>query len=87
LTKIHEEIFRGTVDEAIKHFTSPRGEFTLVIEGETEQNRPALDRNKIEDRIRQMQKSGVKARTAISQLVEETGLSRKELYLAWIKMK
>lgn len=33
LTKIFEEVFRGTVEEAISHFTktSPRGEFTLVI--------------------------------------------------------
>lgn len=33
LTKLHEEVFRGTVSEAIEHFAKPRGEFTLVIEG------------------------------------------------------
>jgi 16S rRNA (cytidine1402-2'-O)-methyltransferase len=35
LTKIHEEIFRGTLQEAQEHFSinSPRGEFTLVIAG------------------------------------------------------
>jgi 16S rRNA (cytidine1402-2'-O)-methyltransferase len=33
MTKLHEEIFRGTVSQAIEHFTKPRGEFTLVIEG------------------------------------------------------
>lgn len=35
LTKKFEEIFRGTVTEAIEKFqeTSPRGEFTIVIEG------------------------------------------------------
>jgi len=33
LTKLHEEIFRGRVTEAIDHFAEPRGEFTLVIEG------------------------------------------------------
>lgn len=35
LTKIHEEIFRSNVSEAREHFTEPRGEFTLVIEGMT----------------------------------------------------
>jgi 16S rRNA (cytidine1402-2'-O)-methyltransferase len=35
LTKVHEEIFRGTVSQAREHFTQPRGEFTLVIEGKT----------------------------------------------------
>ena len=30
-----EEVFRGTVSEALSHFAEPRGEFTLVIEGAT----------------------------------------------------
>lgn len=33
LTKLHEEIFRGTIRTALDYFQEPRGEFTLVIEG------------------------------------------------------
>jgi 16S rRNA (cytidine1402-2'-O)-methyltransferase len=35
LTKLHEEIFRGELSEALAYFTdhSPRGEFTLVLAG------------------------------------------------------
>lgn len=33
LTKLHEEIFHGTITAALAHFAEPRGEFTLVIEG------------------------------------------------------
>jgi 16S rRNA (cytidine1402-2'-O)-methyltransferase len=33
MTKYHEEIYHGTVRQAIDHITKPRGEFTLVIEG------------------------------------------------------
>jgi 16S rRNA (cytidine1402-2'-O)-methyltransferase len=35
LTKLHEEIFRGELSEALAHFTDqpPRGEFTLVLAG------------------------------------------------------
>ncbi|MDD5094163.1 MAG: 16S rRNA (cytidine(1402)-2'-O)-methyltransferase [Dehalococcoidia bacterium] len=33
MTKVYEEIFRGTVSQALEHFSEPRGEFTLVIEG------------------------------------------------------
>jgi 16S rRNA (cytidine1402-2'-O)-methyltransferase len=35
LTKVHEEIFRGTVRQAREHFIEPRGEFSLIIEGKT----------------------------------------------------
>ena len=35
LTKVHEEIFRGRVSQAKKHFVEPRGEFSLIIEGKT----------------------------------------------------
>ena len=33
MTKLHEEVFRGTASDALAHFTQPRGEFTLVIAG------------------------------------------------------
>jgi 16S rRNA (cytidine1402-2'-O)-methyltransferase len=35
LTKVHEEIFRGSVSQAKEHFAEPRGEFSIVIEGKT----------------------------------------------------
>ena len=31
MTKLHEEIFRGTVTEAAEYFQKPRGEFTVVV--------------------------------------------------------
>ena len=35
LSKLHEEVIRGTVNNALKHFTqkSPKGEFVVVLEG------------------------------------------------------
>ena len=42
LTKIYEEIFRGTINQAISHFTLPRGEFTLVVQG-CETKKPVVD--------------------------------------------
>jgi len=33
MSKLHEEIFRGRLSEAIRHFCRPRGEFTIVIQG------------------------------------------------------
>ncbi|MEK7281521.1 MAG: 16S rRNA (cytidine(1402)-2'-O)-methyltransferase, partial [Chloroflexota bacterium] len=36
LTKLHEEVFRGSLSQALDHFAQPKGEFTLVIEGHQE---------------------------------------------------
>lgn len=84
LTKVHEEVFRGRISQAIAHFTQPRGEFTLVIEGRIEKDKPQLT-DDIEQQLRHMRQTGVMAKEAIAQLSKETGLSRKELYRAWLK--
>ncbi len=85
LTKIHEEVFRGRVSQAIEHFTEPRGEFTLVVEGRGEKDKPQLTED-IERQLHHMRQSGVTAKEAIARVSKETGLSRKELYRAWLKL-
>jgi len=86
LTKIHEEVFRGSISQAIERFTEPRGEFTLVIEGEVGKNKPPLTED-IERQLNQIRLSGVTAKEAIARVTRETGLSKKELYRAWLKLK
>lgn len=85
LTKIHEEVFRGTISQAIEHFTVPRGEFTLVIEGKGDKDKPQLTAE-IEKRLHNMRLSGVTAKEAIARIAGETGLSRRELYQAWLRL-
>ena len=83
LTKMHEEVFRGTVNQAIEHFAEPRGEFTLVIEGKREKDKPLLTED-VKSRLRHMRLSEVSAKEAIAKVAGETGLSKKELYRAWL---
>jgi len=85
LTKIHEEVFRGRINQAIEHFTQPRGEFTLVIEGKREENKPQLTPN-IEQQLRHMRQSGLTAKEVITKVASETGLSKRELYQAWLRL-
>jgi 16S rRNA (cytidine1402-2'-O)-methyltransferase len=85
LTKLHEEIFRGTVSEAITHFTEPRGEFTLVIEGKLMKEKPPVT-EAIERQLQQMQLSGARAKEAVAAVAVETGLPRKELYQTWLNL-
>lgn len=83
LTKLHEEVFRGRVSEAIEHFTNPRGEFTLVIEGSRE--KPQLT-EEIKKQLGEMKQGGLGAKQAVAKLATQTGLSKKELYQTWLKI-
>lgn len=85
LTKLHEEVFRGTVSEAINYFTQPRGEFTLVIEGRTTKDKPRLT-EAVERQLHQIYLTGATAKEAIATVAVETGLPKKELYKAWIRL-
>jgi 16S rRNA (cytidine1402-2'-O)-methyltransferase len=86
LTKLHEEVFRGTTSEAIEHFQQPKGEFTIVIEGNKLEIKPALT-VEVETEIRDFQRQGIPAKEAIARLSATTGLPRKELYQAWLALK
>ncbi|MFC1929656.1 16S rRNA (cytidine(1402)-2'-O)-methyltransferase [Chloroflexota bacterium] len=83
LTKLHEEVFRGTVSQAIEHFTERRGEFTLIIEGKKERNKPQITKD-IERQLHDMYLSGATVKEAVTQAAEETSLSKKELYRTWL---
>jgi len=85
LTKVYEEVFRGTVSQAIDHFAQPRGEFTLVIEGKVEKDKPQLTAE-VEKQLHHMRLSGVTAKEAIARVAGETGLSKRELYRAWLRL-
>jgi 16S rRNA (cytidine1402-2'-O)-methyltransferase len=86
LTKLHEEVFRGTVSEAIGHFSEPRGEFTLVIAGKGSRVKPQLTED-IERELQQRYLAGATAKEAVAALAGETGLKKKELYQTWLKEK
>jgi 16S rRNA (cytidine1402-2'-O)-methyltransferase len=85
LTKLHEEVFRGTVSKAIKYFAEPRGEFTLVIEGKTTKEKPSVT-EAIERQLQQMKLTGTRAKEAVAVVAVETGLPRKELYRTWLSL-
>ena len=89
LTKLHEEVFRGTVSEALAYFAEPRGEFTLVIEGVVEARaaRPTVDREAAEVLLARLRADGLGARDAVTQAVAELGISRRRAYAIWLEAK
>ena len=92
MTKLHQEVFRGTVSEALAHFTEPLGEFVLVVAGagaDEQQHAPigsAEDRTKEAGlRLAELRAGGTSSRDAIALVMQETGLSRNTVYRLWLE--
>lgn len=87
LTKVHEEVFRGTVSDALQHFTEPRGEFTLVIEGAPLGAAVAALTGEAEHNARKqlarLRAEGVRGREAARRVAAETGLPQRDVYRMW----
>lgn len=87
LTKLHEEIFRGTITEAYKWFceNKPRGEFVLVIAGKSDseikaEKEEALSGISVEDHLINLINSGIQKKEAIKIVAKERDLPKKEVY-------
>lgn len=88
LTKLHEEVFRGTVAEALEHFGEPRGELTLVIEGgRGEPDDGAYLEASARALLVQARADGALVKDAVARAVRETGLSRRAVYRLWLETK
>ncbi len=81
LTKLHEEIFRGSLSEATKHFSEkpPRGEFTLVVSGCTDQPERWTE-DQLNQELESRLAGGESASQAAARLAGPSGWSRREIY-------
>ena len=81
LTKLHEEFWRGTLEEAIAHYTErePQGEFTLVVAG-VERSQPVLSETALKAELQNLIKQGLSRSQASRQLAQQTSLSRRQIY-------
>jgi 16S rRNA (cytidine1402-2'-O)-methyltransferase len=95
LTKLYEEVFRGTAAEALEHFSSPRGEVVIVIQGRPAEidstgTATAEDQASIEDELRRrlsdLKKDSVRAKDAVAMVAEATGLAKNRVYQAWVNL-
>jgi 16S rRNA (cytidine1402-2'-O)-methyltransferase len=87
LTKVHEEVYRGSLSGALTHSIEPRGEFVLVVEGAKQVKIEAVIDASVEQQLADYKRQGISARQATTELAEKTGVSRRELYQAWLKIE
>ena len=87
LTKLHEEVFRGRISEALAHFGEPRGEFTLVIEGAAGSESAPSDETAVRQELRRLREQGLGARQAVDEVALRFGLPRRQAYRLWLQTR
>lgn len=95
LTKVHEEIFRGTISRAGTHFAEEaRGEFTLVVAGVEadarldESIRSDTEVSDWREELRRLlEVDGVPVKEAASRIAERHSLPRRVVYQEALAMK
>ena len=82
LTKLHEEVIRTTLDEAIVRYTQapPKGEFVLVIAGAEPKAAPAATLEEALALVRTRMAEGLSRKDAVKQTAQELGFPKNQLY-------
>lgn len=82
LTKLHEEFWRGSIENAIAYFTihAPKGEFTLVLEGAKPSLKAVWTEGIILTELQNLITSGISRSEASRQLAELADLPRRQVY-------
>ena len=82
LTKLHEEVMRTTLDEALRYYQgqAPRGEYVLVIHGAEPLEEPPISLDDGVAQVLAQLEQGQRLKDAVRAVAQATGLSRNELY-------
>lgn len=82
LTKLHEEVFRTTIQGAMDRYaeTPPKGEFVLVVAGAQPEAGPEVTLEDALLRMKALMAGGLSRKDAARQAAQETGFPKNELY-------
>ncbi len=82
LTKLHEEVVRTTLGEAVVKYTeqAPKGEFVLVIAGATAQEKAVATADDAAARVAELMGEGLSRKDAVKQAAKELGLPKNVVY-------
>jgi len=90
LTKIHEEIWRGRLSEALAYFKKPRGEFTLIVEGDKDDGLEEREPFSLQAAVKKvlfLETGGIKRSQAIKDAAKLFQVSRRDVYAALVQEK
>ena len=82
LTKLHEQVFRGTLEEALAYYdeTPAKGEVTLVVEGVPSAEKPALDEDDVREVARDLLESGMRPSGVARELARRLDVGKNDAY-------
>ena len=88
MTKIHEQVFRTTLEKAIQYYSenTPKGEFVLILEGAQKPVEPEITFEQAVEEAAQLVESGVRVADAAKQVSAHTPFKKSEIYSALISM-
>ena len=78
LTKVHEEVRRGSLLQLIDTLGEPRGEYVIVVAGASPS--PAISEADVDDALRNELEAGSSVRDAADAVSSKLGVSRKIAY-------
>ncbi len=83
MTKMFEEYWRGNVSGAVEHFGSQpvRGEFTLVVEGKTQNGTERWTEEQLQRALEDEMKTEKSAKEISAGLARQSGWNKKEIYM------
>ena len=82
LTKLHEEVVRTTLGEALTKYTEtpPKGEFVLIVAGAPETAKESASEDDAAARVAQLISQGLSRKDAVKQTAAELGLPKNVVY-------
>lgn len=82
LTKLHEEVIRTTLGQALERYTQtpPKGEFVLVVAGAPEPVREGPSQSDAAARLAQLLEQGLSRKDAVKQTARELSLPKNTVY-------
>ena len=82
LTKLHEEVVRTTLGEAVEKYTAnaPKGEFVLIVAGAVPVAKESATAADAAERVRQLMEEGLSRKDAIKQTAKELDLPKNVVY-------
>ena len=89
LTKLHEEVVRTTLGEAVKKYREnpPKGEFVLVVAGAPAAVPEAATADDAAARVAQLMETGLSRKDAIKQTAKELDLPKNVVYDAALNLE